>query len=112
MHSQQLQDQRHYEDHVAVEIRVKLFRWLSDLIGTTGSPGATDGVTVEKVADDVHVHHVSSEKQEEWANERRRKDRFGKVISQDGFHICRTTARGGTIYSVYKQRVCDAQDSS
>lgn len=57
--------------------------------------------------DDTHFqHHISEKLKEEWATERRKKDKVQELLPKDGVHL-KSHGRSGYIYFVDKKRIAE-----
>ncbi len=59
--------------------------------------------------DDTHFqHHISEKLKEEWATERRKKDKVEELQSKDGVHL-KSHGRSGFIYVVEKNKIAEVE---
>lgn len=65
-----------------------------------------NGWIEKKVTKDTFVTEIPQEQKDNWAKERREKDKIGQLSKIDGFHN-KSNDRQGTIYFVDKGKTCE-----
>jgi hypothetical protein len=65
-----------------------------------------NGWTTIKIDDTHFNHHIAEIVKDEWATERRQKDKLNELIKVNGFHI-KSHGRGGMIYYIDNGRVLE-----